>query len=113
MPRAASLLLFCLTSAEWIFSGTGCARTPPPKMPRAVAVQHRIVGEVAFVDIEKDFVLIDLASSLYVPAPGTALRSRNAAGATAQLKASTEQKRPFIAADIVDGEPAVGDQVTQ
>jgi hypothetical protein len=46
-----------------------------------------------------------------VPAPGTALRATNSSGATARLKASPEQKRPFIAADIVDGDPAVGDQV--
>ncbi len=65
------------------------------------------------MDKEKRFVLIDLASNLYVPAPGAALRSTNAAGATAQLKASSEQKRPFIAADIVDGEPAVGDEVVR
>jgi hypothetical protein len=65
------------------------------------------------VDEEKRFVLIDLDSNLYVPAPGTALRSTNAAGAAAHLKASAEQKRPFIAADIVDGEPAVGDEVVR
>ncbi len=63
------------------------------------------------VDEEKRFVLIDLQSNLYVPAPGTALHTINAAGETAHLKASDEQKRPFIAADIVDGDPAVGDQV--
>ena len=38
------------------------------------------------------------------------MHSTNAAGATAHLKASPEQKRPFIAADIIDGEPAVGDR---
>ena len=63
------------------------------------------------VDEEKRFVLIDLQSNLYVPAPGTALSTTNAAGETAHLKASPEQKRPFIAADIIDGEPAVGDEV--
>ena len=65
------------------------------------------------VDEEKRFVLIDLESNLYVPAPGRALRAINAAGETAQLKASPEQKRPFVAADIVDGDPAVGDQVVR
>ncbi len=63
------------------------------------------------VDEEKRFVLIDLEANLYVPAPGTELFSRNAAGVVAHLSASPEQKRPFIAADIVDGEPAVGDEV--
>lgn len=72
-----------------------------------------MVGEIAVVDEEKRFVLVDLESNLYVPAPGSLLRSRNAAGETAHLQASPEQKRPFIAADIVDGDPAVGDQVVR
>ncbi len=72
-----------------------------------------IVGEIAVVNEAKRFVLIDLQSNLYVPAPGTALRTTNASGKTAHLKAAPEQKRPFIAADIVDGEPAVGDQVVR
>ncbi len=71
------------------------------------------MGEVAVVDEGKRFVLIDLASNLYVPAPGAALRATNAKGETARLKASPEQKRPFVAADIIDGDPAVGDQVVR
>ena len=70
-----------------------------------------IVGEVTVVDKMRRFVLIDLQSNLYVPAPGTALRATSATGQTAHLKAAPEQKRPFVAADIVDGDPAVGDQV--
>jgi hypothetical protein len=70
-----------------------------------------VVGEIAVVDEEKRFVLVDLDSNLYVPLPGTQLQSRNAAGKVARLKASPEQERPFIAADIVEGDPAVGDEV--
>jgi hypothetical protein len=72
-----------------------------------------IVGEIAVVNEAKGFVLVDLQFNLYVPAPGTALHTTNAAGETAHLKAGPEQKRPFIAADIVDGDPAVGDQVVR
>lgn len=112
MRLALLLSIFCLTTGGLFLSG-GCA---PGKRPRAAPEaagppRARVVGEVAVVDEEKRFVLIDLQSNLYVPAPGTALRTTNAAGATAHLKASDEQKRPFIAADIVEGEPAVGDQV--
>ena len=73
----------------------------------------RVVGEIAVVDEEKRFVLIDLDSNLYVPAPGAALRTTNAKGETGHLTASPEQKRPFVAADIIDGDPAVGDQVVR
>jgi hypothetical protein len=104
------MLTFCLTISE-IFVGSGCAPTPPPKAARAALTTSLGVGEIAIVDKEKHFVLVDLESNLYVPPPGTELQSRNGAGKIAHLKASPEQKRPFIAADIVDGEPAVGDQV--
>ncbi|CAN5530780.1 hypothetical protein BH20VER3_BH20VER3_02840 [soil metagenome] len=77
------------------------------------AEKNRIVGEVVIVDEEKQFVLIDLEANLYVPAPGVVLRTVNSAGETGQLKASPERKRPFIAADIVAGNPAVGDQVVR
>jgi hypothetical protein len=72
-----------------------------------------VVGEIALVNEAKGFVLVDLQSNLYLPAPGSALRTTNASGKTAHLKATPEQKRPFIAADIVDGEPEVGDQVVR
>jgi hypothetical protein len=89
----------------------GCATKPRPAT--AAPGRPSIVGEIAMVNEEKRFVLIDLGSNLYVPSPGVALRSTNAAGATAHLTASSEQKRPFIAADIVDGEPGMGDEVVR
>ena len=95
------------------FPFAGCATKPRPAAAAPATIPPFVVGEIAVVDEEKRFVLIDLGSNLYVPAPGAALRSTNAAGATAHLKASPEQKRPFIAADIVDGEPAVGDEVVR
>ncbi len=92
----------------------GCAPPPPAaKKPAASPPKAVVIGEVAIVDEEKRFVLIDLENNLYVPAPGAALRTRNPHGETAHLKASPEQKRPFVAADIIDGNPAVGDQVVR
>jgi hypothetical protein len=111
MPSASSTLFICLTIAWSIVALAGCS---PGTRPKARAtIGPRVVGEVAVVDEEKRFVLIDLESNLYVPSPGTELRTTNAKGETAHLKASPEQKRPFVAADIVDGEPAVGDRVVR
>jgi hypothetical protein len=104
------MLIFGLTISGILVS-SGCTPTPPPQPARAALTPPTVVGEIAVVDEEKHFVLIDLESNLYVPLPGTELQSRNAAGKIAHLKGSPEQKRPFIAADIVDGDPAVGDQV--
>ena len=69
------------------------------------------VGEIALVNEEQHFVLIDLESNLYVPSPGTLLVSVSPSGRTAPLKAGAEQKRPFVAADILGGRPVVGDRV--
>ncbi|CAN5525903.1 hypothetical protein BH18VER2_BH18VER2_16260 [soil metagenome] len=103
---------FLLSIFGLLFALSGCAPTARPKAPGPpAAARARVVGQVAVVDEEKLFVLIDLESNLYVPPPGTELRTANAAGETAHLKASPEQKRPFIAADIVSGDPAVGDEV--
>jgi hypothetical protein len=114
MPPVRFILLFCLTITGSAFILSGCAHEKRPEGPAsAAAVPPRVVGEVAVVDEEKRFVLIDLESNLYVPAPGTALRAINAKGEIAHLKASPEQKRPFVAADIVDGEPGVGDEVVR
>jgi hypothetical protein len=118
MGLTRQLLLRCLTIAAvpiaFYFSFTGCASmTRPAAATPASVTLPVVVGEIAVVDEEKHFVLIDLDSNLYVPPPGTPLRSTNAAGKTAHFKASPEQKRPFIAADIIDGEPAVGDEVVR
>jgi hypothetical protein len=113
MPPTRIILFPCLTIAGSILILNGCAREKQPATAPPAAIAPRVVGEVAIVDEEKRFVLIDLESNLYVPAPGTELRATNAHGETAHLKASPEQKRPFVAADIVDGEPAVGDEVVR
>ena len=113
MRLASASLFLCLTITGSMLALSGCAPRTRPNAPTAAAAGPRIVGEIAVVDEEKRFVLIDLDSNLYVPAPGTALRSTNATGETTHLKASPEQKRPFVAADIIDGDPAVGDQVVR
>jgi len=107
-------LMIAGAATSSLFTSTGCAPQPPGTAAAAPRpASPSVVGEIAVVDEEKRFVLIDLGSNLYVPAPGATMHSTNAAGGTAHLKASPEQKRPFIAADIIDGEPAVGDEVVR
>ena len=94
---------------------TGCAsRThsaSPDASPTPTPIMRRFVGQVAIVDVEQGFVLIDLGSNLYVPEPGVLLHASNDGNETAQLKTTPEQNRPFVAADIIEGHPLVGDQV--
>ncbi len=119
MPHPFSILLFYLAIISSVLALTSCASQTSGKTSGAAATakasapEPSVVGEVAVVDEEQHFVLVDLESNLYVPAPGTALRAMNAKGEIAHLKTSPEQKRPFVAADIIDGDPAVGDQVVR
>jgi hypothetical protein len=106
-------LIIAGAATSSLFTFPGCAPQPRPATAAPRPARPSVVGEIAVVDEEKRFVLIDLGSNLYVPAPGAAMNSINAAGAIAHLKASPEQKRPFIAADIIDGEPGVGDEVVR
>ena len=73
-----------------------------------------VVGTVAVVNEPLHFVLLDVGS-LYIPAPGTALKTFAGGGVTETgiVAVGTERKRPFIAADIVKGLPKVGDQVQE
>src|SRR5207253_2165150 len=95
----------------WALLSLGaCAPTTGGRGARtAAAVAPKVIGEIAVVDEEKRFVLIDLDSSLYEPPAGTILHTANATRETGRVRVSAEKKRPFVAADIVAGNPSVGD----
>jgi hypothetical protein len=114
MRLTSSILLRRLTIGVFVsaLAFGGCSPTRRPTSATASTIR-RTVGEVVVVDEERRFVLIDLQSNLYVPAPGVKLRTMHNSTETGRLKTSPEQKRPFVAADIIDGKPAVGDQVVQ
>jgi hypothetical protein len=91
----------------------GCAihkRRPHPDA--AIAPGPRRVGTVAVVNDELHYVLVDVGS-LYAPAPGTALKSFSNGAETGILAVDPEKERPFIVADIIKGEPKVGDEVEE
>jgi len=106
-------LMIAGAATSSLFTITGCATQPRGATAAPQPARPSVVGEIAVVDEEKRFGLTDRGSNLDVPDPGAAMHSTNAAGATAHVKASPEEKRPFIAADIIDGEPAVGDEVVR
>ena len=89
----------------------GCAWSHR-KIPKAVAIESapRVVGTVALVNEALGFELVDVGT-LYVPAPGAALRCFSKGEETAVLAVTPERKPPFITADIVKGTPHTGDVV--
>jgi hypothetical protein len=97
----------------------GCAWHKKQRVPRAQAVAdetppanpHRI-GTVAVVNDDLHFVLLDVGS-LYSPPAGMALKTFSGGAETGVLAVDAEKRRPFVVADIVKGEPKVGDEVKE
>jgi hypothetical protein len=86
--------------------GEGTVSKPTPAMPGSATL-----GTVHMVERRNDFLLIK-ASRLAKVEYGTALISQNANGQqTAELKLSPERNAQFLVADIVRGDPEVGDVV--
>jgi hypothetical protein len=72
------------------------------------------VGEISVLNRDAHFVLVDVSPTMSPPPPASELTARNAEGVeSARLKVTPENKRPFIAADIVSGSPKRGDRVYQ
>ncbi len=92
---------------------SGCAgeshfQPPKPEPPLPI-----IIGEVAIVDEEKRFILVDLGPRMSAPPAGATLQTVNGDHQTGTVRASAEQKPPFFAADIIKGHPSAGDEVQQ
>jgi hypothetical protein len=119
MPRLSLVSVIRLLIAGGLALGVlgGCSLEPKPAPGSSAAVTAPTrpirIGEVKVIDERKRFVLIDLQANLYLPQPGVMLRAMRDSAETARLKVSPERKRPFIAADIIEGDPAVGDEVLQ
>jgi hypothetical protein len=103
-------LAVALCSA-FFFSGCAWHRHKRPRAAEDPSGPRR-VGTVASVNEALQFVLIDVGS-LYAPEPGTALKSFSHDQQTGILAVNPERRRPFIAADIIEGEPKVGDEVRE
>ena len=103
-PRFAALVA--------ILACCGCASGKHERKDAAVTPGPQRVGRVALVNEDLHFVLVDVGT-LYVPQPGMALKSFSAGRETGILAVSAERREPFIVADIVRGEPKVGDDVEE
>jgi hypothetical protein len=116
MTRSLLRLLPAVALAQCavlIFSGCAVFKKHPHSTPAvAVAPGPRRVGTIALVNQELNFVLVDVGS-LYTPQAGTALKSFSGTAETGILAVDPEKQRPFIVADIIKGNPKVGDEVRE
>ncbi len=105
------------TTSKTLPAAAGAATIAPaiasstPKAPQPYSAR---LGLVSLINNSSDFVLINIGTAP-APPPGTRLQSYSAqAGATAaELNVSNYQRRPFLIADIISGNPKVGDSVVQ
>ena len=70
----------------------------------------KLVGTIEMVNPEQNYVLINCAQRLNLPA-GTEIVAQGADGTKATLKVTPERKGNYITADITEGEPKVQDLV--
>lgn len=81
-----------------------------PMIPAQQGPQR--IGLITLVNKAENFVLIDTGLSA-VPAVGTALKSFTGDSASGVVTVGNVNRRPFVVADIVQGNPAKGDAVFQ
>lgn len=91
-------------------SGCSSLRSKAKEKPAIVPRQPALVGTVALVNLESQFVLID-NGLLPTPPVGLVLKSYTAGVESAELVTSAARRRPFTIADIRQGIPRKGDRV--
>jgi len=106
-PQSLLLAAICLGL-------TACAthRNPVPEASiKAPAPAPQFLGRISLINESLGFVLVQTAQT---PEAGTLLQARSAVGEeTALLKVSTAQHPPFLIADVLKGNPQVGQIVTK
>jgi len=95
-----------------IASLSGCAfwKSPGKKEAAKKMATESFLGTVSMVNEDGRFVLVDFGG-FAAPVPGAELQARRAGETVATLKAGGEIRRPFAAADIMEGTPQVGDDI--
>jgi hypothetical protein len=68
------------------------------------------LGKIALVNSREGFVLMDIGTAA-APAAGSELRAMSEDGGVSTLVVSAFQSRPFLIADVKQGQPRQGDSV--
>lgn len=97
-------------AAGLIFCGAGCALFGTKKQDIPEATLPSWIGRVIMVETGHRFVLVDVGAGSD-PAAGTAAMAYREKRRTAQLIVTEESRPPYIAMEVIEGGPALGDQV--
>lgn len=93
-----------------VFLLGGCALLGKKKPPVPEATLPAWVGRIVMVDDAHRFALVDTGAPLRVGA-GTRLLSFREQRRTALLSTTEEIRPPYLAVEIMEGLPSIGDQV--
>jgi hypothetical protein len=100
-----------LLLSSLLVSVPGCALFQGGKEePAPTAETQNFLGSISMVNEDGRFVLVDFGG-FAAPQPGAEVEVRRDGETVATLKVGEEMRRPFAAADIVDGTPQTGDDV--
>ena len=91
------------------WTGTGCALWSKKGDDIPEATLPAWLGRVIMVDTVHRFALIDTGGTA-LPAPGTDVLTFRERRRTAVLRVTPESRPPYLALEIVEGLPAIGDQ---
>ena len=97
-------------AAGIIFCGAGCALFGTKKQEIPEATLPSWIGRVIMVETGHRFVLVEVGAGSG-PAAGTAAMAYREKRRTAQLIVTEESRPPYIAMEVIEGGPALGDQV--
>lgn len=87
----------------------GCALFGPRETEAPEARLPSWLGRVVMVDAVHGFALVDTGAGS-APAAGTAVLTLRDKRRTALLRVTSEAQPPYVAMEIVDGSPELGDQ---
>ena len=98
-----------LAAAVLVLAGSGCALFGPkePEIPEATLPAW--IGRVVMVDATHRFVLVDTGAGMALAA-GTDVMTLRDKRRTALLRVTDEVRPPYVAMEILEGAPALGDQ---
>ena len=106
LPRAVLILLSVLTAS-------GCTVLQPLFGPKKSEIPEATlpawIGRVVMVDATHRFVLVDTGASA-APTAGTEVFTLRDKRKTSVLRVTGEARPPYVAMEILDGEPELGDQ---
>lgn len=101
-------LVICAVACSALLAG--CALFPAREPEAPPATLPSWMGRVVMVDEEHGFALVDTGAPVLLPV-GAKLLSFSEGRRTAVLQVTAENRPPYLALEILEGQPRVEDEV--